>query len=284
MREYFLDSVQEPSLVHNKSDFKPPAGREEELDEIIKEVSKLNIKKQTPKNNLSKAERNALQQLKTNRDIVIKEADKDGAIVIMTKEQYGNMVMKHLNSDTYEAVTEKIIDKKVMKKIEDFTSTYSHLLKEKEAEYFTNFKFSTSNFYVLPKVHKNHEITKLMESNPVDYLKIKDPPEIPSRPIIAGPSSPTHRLSKVLDIILRPLTEKAKSYVRDDIEFLSHLPKTIDFESAFVTLVTSLYMKVLSSHLLHHTCYITDVTSLYTNISHERGIEAISYWIEAYPN
>ena len=134
----------------------------------------MHIKKQTPKSNLSKAERNALQQLKTNKDIVIKEADKGGAIVIMTKEQYSNMVMKHLNTDTYEAVTEKNINKKVMKKIEDFTSTYSHLLKEKEAEYLTNFKFSTSNFYVLPKVHKSHEITKLVESNPVDYLKIKD--------------------------------------------------------------------------------------------------------------
>ena len=83
-------------------------------------------------------------------------------------------------------------------------------------------------------------------------LTYLDPPEIPSRPIIAGPSSPTHRLSKFLDIILRPLTEKVKSYVRDDIEFLSHLPKQIDFESTFVAL---------------------DVTSLYTNISHERVLK-----------
>ena len=80
-----------------------------------------------------------MQQLKTNRDIVIKEADKGGAIVIMTKEQYRNMVMKHPDTDTYEAVTEQNIDNKVMKKIEDFTSTYSHLLKEEEAEYLTNF-------------------------------------------------------------------------------------------------------------------------------------------------
>ena len=116
---------------------------------------------------------------------------------------------------------------------------------------------------MLPKVHKTHGITKLVESNPVDYPKNKDPPEIPSRPIIAGLSSLTHDLSKFLDTILRPLTEKVKSYVCDDIEFLSHLPKKIDFESTFVTL---------------------DVTSLYTNISHEHGIEAISYSIEAYPN
>ena len=94
-----------------------------------------------------------MQQLKTDRDIVIKEADKGGAIVIMTKELYSNMVMKHLNTDTYEAVKEKNINKKVMKKIKDFTSTYSHLLKEKEAEYLTNLKFSTSNFYMLPKLH-----------------------------------------------------------------------------------------------------------------------------------
>ena len=113
--------------------------------------------------------------------------------------------MKHLHTDFYEAVTEKNIGKKVVRKIEDYTSTYSHLLKEKEAKYLTNFKFSTSNFYVLLKVHKSHEITKLVESNPVDYLKIKDPPEIPSRPIITCSSSPTHRLSKFLDIILQEL-------------------------------------------------------------------------------
>ena len=200
--EYFLDSHQEPKLVHNKSNFKPPNQRNEELDELIQEITEVNIKKHTPKDNLSKSERQALQQLKSNKRIVIKGADKGGSIVIMSKEQYEEMVMKHLNTDTYGQVVNKNIGKKVMDKIEDFTNDYSDILEPKETKYLTDFKYSTSNFYVLPKVHKSKEITRFLETSPVDYLKVKDPLEIPSRPIVAGPNSPTHRLSTFLDIHL----------------------------------------------------------------------------------
>ena len=92
-----------------------------------------------------------------------------------------------------------------------------------------------------------------MKANPVDYLKIKNPPEIASKSIVAGTNSPTHRLSKFLDIILRPLTDKVTSYVRDDMDFITHLREKVEFEGEFITL---------------------DVTFLYTNITHERGIEA----------
>ena len=49
LREYFLDSHQEPKLVHNKSNFKPPNQRNEELDELIQEITEINVKKHTPK-------------------------------------------------------------------------------------------------------------------------------------------------------------------------------------------------------------------------------------------
>ena len=47
------------------------------------------------------------------------------------------------------------------------------------------------------------------------------------------------------------------------MDFLNYLPNKIDFDSTFVSF---------------------DVTSLYTNISHDLGIEAISYWIEQFPD
>ena len=52
-----------------------------------------------------------------------------------------------------------------------------------------------------------------------------------------------------------------KSYIRDDIDFLDHLPTKVDFDSTFISL---------------------NVTFLYTNITHDTGIEAIAYWIENY--
>ena len=87
-------------------------------------------------------------------------------------------------------------------------------------------------------------------------------PEISSRPMFTSPNSPTHRPSTFLDIILRPRTGVVKSYVRDDIDFLDHLPIKEDFDSTFISL---------------------DVTSLYTNIAHHRRIEAIAYLMENYP-
>ena len=226
LREYFLDSHQEPKLVHNKSNFKPPNQRNEELDELIQEITEVNVKKHTPKDNLSKNERQALQQLKSNKRIVIKGADKGGSIVIMSKEQYEEMVMKHLNTDTYEHVANKNIDKKVMDKIEDFTNDYSDILEPEETKYLTDFKYSTSNFYVLPKLHKSKEITRFLETSPVDYLKVKEPLEIPSRPIVGGPNSPTHRLSTFLDIILRPLTEIVRVMFEMIWTFCTIYPKT----------------------------------------------------------
>ena len=203
--EFFLDTTQESKLVQNKSSFEPPNQRNQELDEIIDEIKNIKIEKPNPKDNLSKAERNALKEFKENKELVIKEADKGGAIVIMTKDQYRKMVMKHLDSDAYELVADKNIDKKVMQKIEEYTEKYSDLLEPEETKYISDFKYSTSNFYVLPKVHKSKDITRIVEENPVDCLKIKDIPEISSRPIVAGPNSPTHRLSTFLDIILQHL-------------------------------------------------------------------------------
>ena len=46
------------------------------------------------------------------------------------------------------------------------------------------------------------------------------------------------------------------------LHFLEMLPRKIDFESTFV---------------------IFDITSLHTNISHDLGLEAISCWIDKYP-
>ena len=131
-REFFLDTAQESKLVQNKSSFEPPNQRNQELDEIIDEIKNIKIEKRNPKDNLSKAERNALKELKENKDIIIKEADKGGAIVTMRKDQYRKMGMKHLDSKAYESVADKNIDKKVMQKIEEYTEKYSDLLEPEE--------------------------------------------------------------------------------------------------------------------------------------------------------
>ena len=59
------------------------------------------------------------------------------------------------------------------------------------------------------------------------------------------------------------MIKHVKSYVRDSLDFLN---KCSRFSNQNTILATF------------------DITSLYTNIPHEYGIEAISYWIDTYPD
>ena len=92
---------------------------------------------------------------------------------------------------------------------------------------------------------------------------MSEPPSIPGRPIVGGPNCLTHKLSNLLDLILKPLAFQVKSYVKDSFHFLEMLLKSIDFDSTFVTF---------------------DVTSLYTNIPKEFGPEALSFWTDRFPS
>ena len=90
------------------------------------------------------------------------------------------------------------------------------------------------------------------------YIKVQAPPDLKLRPIVAGPSSLTHRLSNFIDIVSKPPCEHVPSFIRDDLDFLNHLPETIDENALLVSF---------------------DVVSLYTSIPHELGLAAIEYWI-----
>ena len=87
-------------------------------------------------------------------------------------------------------------------------------------------------------------------------MNLLDPPDLTGRQIVAGCTTPTRHLSKLIEKILKPLVEK--SYVKDDWDYLKQLPSQV---SDTVNL------------------FSCDIKSLYTNISHELGIEAIKYWI-----
>lgn len=53
-----------------------------------------------------------------------------------------------------------------------------------------------------------------------------------------------------------------KSYVKDDLDFLRHLPEKINKNSKFITF---------------------DVINLYSNISNSLGLKAMEYWINRIP-
>ena len=180
----------------------------------------------------------------------------------MGKEFYERKVLEILNdANTYQEIDESQ-DRKIINKIKQLIEKDGKDLTTSEKQYLFNFDFKTSQFYGLPKVHKSKEIIDKIKEAQSEYVTILEPRDLKLRPIVAGPTCPTHRLSSLLDILLKAFIKHVKSYVRDDIDFLNHLPGTIDSHEIFVSF---------------------DVSNLYSSITHELGLTAIEYFLETHP-
>ena len=149
-----------------------------------------------------------------------------------------------------------------MKKYRSFLKHYEKELTKKEYDYLWNCECKTSNFYELPKIHKSKEINEACKFSTSKYVELEPPDNLSFRPIVAGPTCETHRLSNFLDILLQPYAKYVKSYIKDTKDFLEKIPKQIDKESILVSF---------------------DVENLYSNIPHELGLKAISFWLNKYP-
>ena len=260
--EFFADKEGEDdySLIRNKSKFTPKKNRNNHLEQYIDNISKFPLQaNQNVRQNISKAEKLALKRLQDDKSIIIKQADKGGAIVIMDSDYYRGLAEDQLSDTSFYSEIPENIDSRIMRRLNNLVSRYEHSLTEKEADALVNFSHKTSNFYGLPKIHKSAQIQSAVNLQGTEYIKVNPPTDLKLRPIIAGPVCPTHRLSNLIDMVLKPLCAYVPSFIRDDIDFLSHVPDRTDPNSLLVSY---------------------DVTSLYTNIPHDLGIEAIKFWIE----
>ena len=84
------------------------------------------------KSHISKHEWQDILNLKKNKDIVIKEAEKGGAVVIMNTKHYLKMISDHLNDETTYKMVEANCDAKVMKGIAKIIEKYKDNLTKKE--------------------------------------------------------------------------------------------------------------------------------------------------------
>ena len=176
---------------------------------IIRKIESLEPDSVNYDDNLSPDERNALSNLKNNRNIIIKPADKGSSIVIMNVNYYHDkLVMEgHLNTNAYTKVNNKI-DDEVQNKLCKLIEKHSHCLTKYETEYITNYPWKTSELYVLPKIHKCKTILDIIpDVKEDDVLTFLDPPDLKARPIVAGCSTPTKPLSELIEKILKPIVE-----------------------------------------------------------------------------
>ena len=176
----------------------------------------------------------------------------------MDTDYYAHKIESMLEDKTTYQECSQDRSKKIIQEIQSLVKEAN--LPKNVCEYATHFELKPSNIYGLPKVHKSKVILDSIENQKSPYIEALCPVDLTFRPIVAGPSCATHRLSKMIDSILKPYTGYVKSYIRDDIDFLQKLPRNTAKDGLLVTF---------------------DVVSLYTNIDHDLGIEAIEYWMKS---
>ncbi|CAH2223184.1 Hypothetical predicted protein, partial [Pelobates cultripes] len=176
--------------------------------------------------NLNKKEENTLKRLIERDDVIIREADKGGGIVLMTTTYYLQEAAHILgDKDTYSVLK---CDPTSRFNVE--LQTILNRAKERGTISQKNYDFLYQKtpiipiFYFLPKTHKRL-------------------PNPPGRPIISGINSLTANLSAYVDSRLQKYAQGAPSYVKDTKSFLQEVENIEwDPEYSWATLdVTSLY-------------------------------------------
>ena len=247
------------SIINTKSAFNPPRDRDRLLDQNTASLNSLNFPylQKAPKSNFSKLQWAAINDLKNDKNIVIKEVDKEGSVVILPKSHYKSMILSQLNDEKTFKKSNSNPDTTIIKKIKALITRYKPSLIDSEYKYLSQNYFETSNFYGCPKICKSEILHKAIKEQKKQLITISQQKYSKLRPIVGGPECPTRNLSNLVDLI----TKHVKSNIEDNIEFLKTCKRNITDDTVLITF---------------------DVCSLYTNIPHEFTLRAIEYFVYNY--
>ena len=213
---------------HVKSNWNPPVQKSVALESFLEEVKMdlADIKIIKPKQNLSRNERKALNELKQNKEINLKKADKGNTTAVMNtihKIQEGQIQLNDQNNyrpldnpmvkETHSKVSRLITDLHYGNHIDNMTKKWLSQTPNPPR---------IPEFYTLTKIHK---------------------PTITGRPIISGCDGPTEKISSFVDTLLQPISKSQESYLKDTTDFINFIERTSVNKQAFLVSmdVTSLY-------------------------------------------
>ena len=152
--------------------------------------------------NLSSSEQLYLKKLKSDRNIVIKEADKGSAVVVWDREDYISEANRQLDDrQVYEEVEvdpEVDLGKTINSRLNELREEDPGL--EEVTDYLKVKDSRLGRFYLLPKIHKGLSSVK-------------------GRPVISNCGTITEQISEYLDHHLNPLVSQSMSYVKDTNHF-----------------------------------------------------------------
>ena len=240
LKYIFHGQNKEPHPFHVKSTWKPPIQPSVALESYLEEVrSQLaDLKFTKPKNNLPPAERKALKALKGDTEINIKKADKGTTTVVMnTQDKINEGKVQLDNGDHYRPLaTPMVVD--TNRKVQQLINDLYH--GNHIDEMTKKWLCQTPN---PPRIPEFYTLTKIHKPIPV------------GRPIISGCEGPTEKLSSFVDKLLQPIAQQQKSYLKNTTDFINFIEKTkVPADAVLVSM---------------------DVTSLYTNIPQEEGIQTV---------
>ena len=208
-----------------------------ELCRELKQEIYMLYKQKNKFQNLTKYEKIALKQLKQNKELIIKKADKNSGIVIMNRCTYEEKIYQMLRDEkVYKSLSED--DSLIVKsKVDSLLKKLLHdnCLTEKQYLNLTNYKIKTPIFYGIPKIHKL--------GNPL-------------RPIVSQINGPCYRMNQLIHEILLVAESEIPYLFKDTTAFLQVIEdhKNVTNDTFLVTM---------------------DVVSLYTNIPQDEAIEFI---------
>ena len=147
-----------------------------------------------------------------------------------------------LNDTRYYQKQSSDLTNKVQKRVKEYTTRLhkDNLIDSETLKYIScNSEPKAGRFYILPKIRK--------QDNP-------DPP------IISSNGHPTERISEFVEYHLKPLVQNLSSFIKDTTHFILQLQK----------------LGPLPDNAL---LVALDISSLYTNIPHNEGIDACHYFL-----
>ena len=212
------------------------------------------IKQNTPPN-LNSEHLQALKNLRQREDIIIKPADKGGAVVVMDINLYRQEALRQLSNTVYyrplEVPLHTLTAVNIYQVLERMVQN-GNIDRSQLAYLKSDLNDITPRyFYMLPKIHKPRS---------------KWPhPDMPAgRPIVSDCHSESTRICELIDYYLQPLSKLHESYIKDTYHFISRVRD-----------------QVIEPHWL---LISADVESLYTNMRIDLILQSIREMFDLYPD
>jgi len=204
--------------------------------------------------NLTLKQIHTIRELRNNAELIIKPADKGGAVVVMATELYRAEALRQLNdTNYYEPLPAPLYPEtsyKIYKVLEQM-NRQGHISNKQLSYLKPDLNDITPRyFYLLPKIHKPRP-------------KWPHPNMPAGRPIVSDCNSESTRICEFIDHFLQPVSTKHPSYLKDTYDFINRIRG-----------------KIIEPHWL---LISADVESLYTNMKIDLILESIREAFNDFP-